>query len=57
MVEEQITLEQLQRVKRLVDSGNVDIASATLDVMIEGRKERINQFEQDLEDMFSNVPV
>lgn len=57
MVEELITIEQLERVKRLVDGGNADLASATLDVMIEGRKERVEHYEQELEQMFDNVPV
>jgi len=54
MVEEIVTIEQLERVKRLVDSGNADLASATLEAMIEGRKQRFEQFEKD---MWENIPV
>ena len=54
MVEEFITIEQLERVKRLVEAGNADLAVATLEAMIEGRKDRIEQFESE---MWDNVPV
>jgi hypothetical protein len=54
MLEELITIEQLERVKRLVDAGQTDLASQTLLVMIEGRQERVDQFEADL---FENMPV
>ena len=54
MVEELITIEQLERVKRLVDAGQNDLASQTLQVMIEGRQARVEQFE---EEMFDNLPV
>ena len=54
MVDELITIEQLERVKRLVDAGQNDLASQTLMVMIEGRQARVDQFESDL---FDNMPV
>jgi hypothetical protein len=54
MLEELITIEQLERVRVLVDAGETDLASQMLTVMIEGRQERVDQFEQDL---FNNIPV
>jgi hypothetical protein len=54
MVDELITIEQLERVKRLVDGGQNDLASQTLLVMIEGRQARVAEFE---EEMFDNLPV
>jgi hypothetical protein len=54
MLEELITIEQLERVQRLVQAGQTDLASRHLQVMIEGRQERVDQFEADL---FDNLPV
>lgn len=54
MVEELITIEQLERVKRLVEGGMNDIAIATLEAMIEGREQRVREFE---EDQFDNIPI
>lgn len=54
MVDELITIEQLELVKRLVIQGNTDTATATLDAMIDNRKQVVEQFEQE---MFDNVPV
>lgn len=54
MVDELITIEQLERVKRLVALGNTDMATATLDAMIDNRKQVVEQFEQE---MFDNVTV
>ena len=54
MTEELITIEQLERVKRLVEAGQNDLAAQTLAVMIEGREQRIREFE---EEMFENLPV
>ena len=50
MVDELITIEQLERVKRLVDAGQNDLASQTLQVMIEGRQERVEQFELEMQE-------
>ena len=49
MVEELITIEQLERVKRLVDAGANDLAAQTLQVMIESRQERFEQLELEME--------
>ena len=54
MTEEFIAIEQLERVKRLIESGNADLAVATVEAMIQGRRDRIEQFELE---MFENVPV
>lgn len=54
MTEEFIAIEQLERVKRLIETGNADLAVATVEAMIEGRKQRIEQFELE---MWENVPV
>ena len=54
MVDEIITIEQLERVKRLIESGNADLAVATVEAMIQGRRNRIETFEKD---MFDNMPV
>jgi len=49
MVEELITIEQLERVKRLVQNDCAVLAVQTLEVMIEGRKDRFERFEQEFE--------
>jgi hypothetical protein len=54
MTEEFVAIEQLERVKRLIESSNTDLAVATIEAMIEGRRQRIEQFERD---MWENVPV
>lgn len=54
MTEEFIAIEQLERVKRLIETGNADLAVATVEAMIEGRRQRIEAFE---EAMFENMPV
>lgn len=54
MVDELITIEQLERVRRLVQAGQLDLAEQTLTVMIEGRQQRVAEFE---EEMFENLPV
>lgn len=54
MVEELITIEQLERVRRLIKAGQEDLAVQTLDAMIDGRLLRIESFEKD---MWENVPV
>jgi hypothetical protein len=45
MIDELITIEQLTRVKRLVELGVTDLAVETLAAMIQGREERVAQFE------------
>jgi hypothetical protein len=45
MIDEVITIEQLTRVKRLVELGATDLAVETLAAMIQGREERVAQFE------------
>ena len=45
MIDELITIEQLTRVKRLVELGATDLAVETLAAMIQGREERVTQFE------------
>jgi hypothetical protein len=54
MVEELVTIEQLERVLRLVQEGNNVLASQTLQHMIEIRESQVEQFERD---MWENVPV
>ena len=49
MIEELITIEQLERVKRLVDLGQNDLASQSLLVMIEGRQQRVDEFELEIQ--------
>lgn len=57
MVEEFTTIEQLERIKRLVDNNMGDLASVTIDAMIEQRKQRIQEFETELEKMFEKTQV
>jgi hypothetical protein len=45
MIDEIITIEQLTRVKRLVELGATDLAVETLAAMIQGREERVARFE------------
>ena len=54
MVEELITIEQLERVKRLIQGENYTLAVITLETMIEAREKRVAEFE---EDQFDNVPI
>jgi hypothetical protein len=54
MVDELKTIEQLERVLRLVQEGNNVLASQTLQHMIETREDQVEQFELD---MWENVPV
>lgn len=49
MVDELITIEQLERVKRLVEAGVNDLAAQTLAVMIEARKARVDEFELEMQ--------
>ena len=49
MNEELITIEQLARVKRLVQNGMYNLAVQTLTVMIESREDRIESFEREYE--------
>lgn len=49
MIDEIITVEQLTRVKRLVEAGVTDLAVETLAAMIQAREQRIEQFELEVE--------
>jgi hypothetical protein len=49
MVDELITIEQLERVKRLVQNDCAVLAVQTLTAMIDGRKDRFEQFEHEYE--------
>ena len=54
MVDELKTIEQLERVLRLVQEGNNVLASQTLQHMIETREGQVERFERE---MWENVPV
>ena len=54
MVDELIAIEQLERIQRLIQNGNTDLALAHIQSSLEERKRRVEQFELD---MFDNVPV
>ena len=54
MVDELITIKELKRVKRLLDAGNVNEAWQLVDLMIEHREQKVEQFESE---MFDNVPI
>ena len=54
MIDELDTIKELKRVKRLLDAGNVNEAWALVDLMIEKREQKVEQFEQE---MWENVPV
>jgi len=54
MIDELITMSQLEQIKRLLDGGRVDLASAVVESMIEQRQKQVDQFEADL---FDNLPV
>ena len=49
MIEEITTLEQLKRVKRLMQNEMYNLAAQTLEHMIEGREERLEMFEHEYE--------
>jgi hypothetical protein len=49
MVDELITIEQLERVKRLVQNDCAVLAVQTLETMIDGRKDRFEHFEHEYE--------
>jgi hypothetical protein len=54
MVDELISIEQLERIRRMVEQGYHQLALAHIDAILDERKNRVRQFE---EDMFDNVPV
>jgi hypothetical protein len=54
MVEELNTIEQLERVLRLVQAGNNVLASQTLQNMIERRQDQVEQFELELEGFYGS---
>lgn len=54
MVDELISIEQLERIRRLVVNGNIELAVAHIDVIVDERKKRVAEFE---EEMFGNLPV
>lgn len=49
MIDELITIEQLERIKRQVETGFDQLALATLNVMIQERKARVEQFELEVQ--------
>ena len=49
MIADLITIDQLTRVKRLVEADQKDLAIQTLKVMIEARQERVTERELDLQ--------
>jgi hypothetical protein len=53
MIDELITIEQLERIRRLIDNGNTDMALAHIDAILDERKRRVAQFEEEMD----NVPI
>ena len=49
MVDEIITIEQLERVKRLVQNDCAVLEVQTLETMIDARRDRIEEFEREYE--------
>lgn len=54
MIDELITMSQLEQIRRLLENGRVDLAGAVVESMIQQRQKQVDQFEQD---MWENVPV
>lgn len=54
MVDELISIEQLERIRRMVEQGYDRLALAHIDAILDERRARVAQFEQEL---FDNVPV
>lgn len=57
MVEEFLTLEELEKLRQLLKNGDNTEANATIDRMINDRLEHIRVLEQEVDDMYDNVPV
>ena len=49
MVDELETIKELKRVMKLLDAGNVNEAWALVDLMIDRREARVEQFELEME--------
>lgn len=49
MIDELITIEQLERLRRLIKADQRDMAVAMLEAMIDARKERVEQFELEVQ--------
>ena len=54
MIDELITIEQLERIRRMVEQGFDKLALAHIDAILDERRARVEQLEQDL---FDNMPV
>lgn len=54
MVDELITIEQLERIRRMVEQGYDKLALAHIDAILDERKARVARFEEEL---FDNIPV
>ena len=54
MVDELSSIEQLERIKDMVQKGYNDLAVRTIEIIVSERKARVEQFEKDL---FDNMPV
>lgn len=57
MVEEFLTLEELEKLRQLLKNGDNTEANAAIDRMINDRLEHIRVLEQEIDDMYDNVPV
>jgi hypothetical protein len=53
MIEELIAIEQLERIQRLIQNGNTDLALAHIQASLEERKRRVTRFEEEMD----NVPI
>lgn len=50
MVDELVTMAQLEQIKRLLEGGRVDLAGAVVESMIEQRQAQIEQFELEMQE-------
>jgi hypothetical protein len=57
LVEEFLTLEELEKLRQLLNDGDNTEANAAIDRMINDRLEHIRVLEQEIDDMYDNVPV
>lgn len=54
MIDDLVSIEQLERIRRLIESGRNDMALAHIEAAINEREDRVRRFEEEL---FDNVPV
>lgn len=54
MIDELISIEQLERIRRMVEQGYDKLALAHIDAILDERRKRVAEFEAEL---FDNLPV